>query len=247
MTSARPVLRIRAGLDPSSFSDAFAREGVVQIPVFLEPIDADAAGDLLEGVPSWAIVAPDEKNETLVITNEAVRKFGDAAVRQFLQGALKRASRGFSFIHLSYPMQDEYARDPAPPIHGLTELVQSRAFLDFGAKVIGAPHVAGVRAQASHYRPGDFLTLHDDKHGRDARLAAFTLGFTREWRPDWGGQLLFHDADGQIERGFMPGFNVLTLFRVPRPHSVAPVAAYAAAKRLSVTGWLIDDPEGAPR
>lgn len=245
MTVAKPTLRIRADLAPSSFADTFAREGVVQIPVFLEPIDAAAAGDLLEGISSWAIVAPDEKNETLVITNEAIRKFGDAAVRQFLQSALKRASRGFSFIHLSYPMQDEYARDPSPPVHALTELVQSQAFLDFGAGVIGAPRVAGVRAQASNYRPGDFLTLHDDKHGRDTRLAAFTLGFTQGWRPDWGGQLLFHDAEGQIERGFMPGFNVLTLFRVPRPHSVAPVAAYAAAKRLSVTGWLIDEP-GAP-
>lgn len=245
MTAVKPALRIRADLDPSSFAETFAREGVVQIPIFLEPADADAAGGLLDGIATWAIVAPDDGNETLVITNEAIRKFGDAAVRQFLQSALKRASRGFSFIHLSYPMQDEYARDPSQPIHGLTELVQGRAFLDFGAKVIGARHVAGVRAQASNYRPGDFLTLHDDKHGRDARLAAFTLGFTRNWRPDWGGQLLFHDADGQIERGFMPGFNVLTLFKVPRDHSVAPVAAYAAAKRLSVTGWLIDDTQGA--
>ena len=49
-------------------------------------------------------------------------------------------------------------------------------------------------------------------------------------------------VDGQIERGFMPGFNVLTLFRVPKAHSVAPVAAYAAAKRLSLTGWLVREP-----
>ncbi|MFT4250924.1 MAG: 2OG-Fe(II) oxygenase family protein [Caulobacter sp.] len=247
MTAAKPALRIRADLDPAPFAEIFARDGVVQIPVFLEPGDADAAAALLDGVSSWAIVAPDEKNETLVINNEAIRRFGDAAVRQFLQGALKRASRGFSFIHLSYPLQDEYARDPAPAVHGLTELVQGRPFLDFGAAVIGREHVAGVRAQASNYRPGDFLTLHDDKHGRDTRLAAFTLGFTRGWRPDWGGQLLFHDAEGQIERGFLPGFNVLTLFKVPRAHSVAPVAAYAAAKRLSVTGWLIDEPRGTPQ
>lgn len=242
LAAARPALRIRADLDPAPFAATFAREGVVQIPVFLEPEDGQAAAALLEGVPAWAIVAPDETNETLVITDEAIRRFGDAAVRQFLQSALKRASRGFSFIHLSYALQDEYGRDPSAPIHRLTELVQSRPFLDFGAAVIGAEHVAGVRAQASNYRPGDFLTVHDDKHGRDTRLAAFTLGVTREWRPDWGGQLLFHDANGEIERGFMPGFNVLTLFKVPRSHSVAPVAAYAAAKRLSVTGWLIDQP-----
>lgn len=246
MTAAHSALRIRAGLNPAPFAETFAREGLVQIPLFLEAADGEAAASLLEGISSWAIVAPDETNETLVLNSEVIRRFSDAAVRQFLQGALKRAARGFSFIHLSYALQDEYARNPAAPVHRLTELVQSRPFLDFGAAVIGAGTVGGVRAQASNYRPGDFLTLHDDKHGRDTRLAAFTLGFTRGWRPDWGGQLLFHDADGQIERGLAPGFNVLTLFKVPRLHSVAPVAAYAAAKRLSVTGWLIDTPSPAP-
>jgi SM-20-related protein len=72
-----------------------------------------------------------------VISPQAIQQFGEAQVRQFLQGALKRASRGFSFVHLSYAMQDEYARDPTPPIHRATELLQSRAFLDLGAAVIG--------------------------------------------------------------------------------------------------------------
>lgn len=133
------------------------------------------------------MVAPDEGAETLVNSAEVIQKFGKAQVRQFLQGALKRASKGFSLIDLSY-------------------------------------------------------ALHDDSHKRDARLAAVTVAFTRDWRPDWGGQLLFHDAEGQIERGFMPGFNVLTLFKVPKAHSVAPIAAYAATKRLSLTGWLVRQP-----
>jgi SM-20-related protein len=235
------ALRLNPNLDPASFAEIFQRDGVVQIPVFLAPEDAESVAAVMNGL-TWNIVAPDEKSETLVISPQAIQKFGEAQVRQFLQGALKRASLGFSFIHLSYAMQDEYARDPTPPIHRATELLQSRAFLDFGAAVIGRDQVDGVRVQASNYRPGDFLTLHDDRHKHDDRLAAFTLGFTRDWRPDWGGQLLFHDADGQIERGFMPGFNVLTLFKVPRPHSVAPVAAYAATKRLSLTGWLVREP-----
>jgi len=236
--TAQAEICINPGLDPAPFAEAFARDGVVQIPVFLRPADAEAVATLLSGL-TWNVVAPDETSDTLVISSQVIQKFGEAQVRQFLQGAIKRASRGFSFVHLSYALQDEYARDPSPPIHRATEFLQGRAFLDFGAAVIGQPQVDGVRVQASNYRPGDFLTLHDDSHRRDDRLAAFTLGFTREWRPDWGGQLLFHDADGQIERGFMPGFNVLTLFRVPRPHSVAPVAPYAAAKRLSLTGWLV--------
>jgi SM-20-related protein len=235
------ALRLNPNLDPAPFAAIFQRDGVVQIPIFLDPADAESVAAVINGL-TWNVVAPDETSETLVITPQAIQKFGEAQVRQFLQGALKRASRGFSFIHLSYAMQDEYGRDPTAPIHRATEFLQSRAFLDFGASVIGSDQVNGVRVQASNYRPGDFLTLHDDRHKKDDRLAAFTLGFTRDWRPDWGGQLLFHDAEGQIERGFMPGFNVLTLFKVPRAHSVAPVAAYAATKRLSLTGWLVREP-----
>jgi SM-20-related protein len=235
------ALRLNPKLDPASFAAAFQRDGVVQIPVFLEPDDAEVVAAIMKGL-TWNVVAPDETSETLVISPQAIQKFGEAQVRQFLQGALKRASRGFSFIHLSYALQDEHGRDPTAPIHQATTFLQSPTFLDFGAAVIGNGQVGGVRVQASNYRPGDFLTLHDDRHQRDDRLAAFTLGFTRDWRPDWGGQLLFHDTEGQIERGFLPGFNVLTLFRVPRPHSVAQVAAYAAAKRLSLTGWLVREP-----
>lgn len=239
-----PPLRINADLPVETFAERFARDGYVQIPVFLAPQDAEAVAALLDPL-TWNIVAPDEASETLVITPEVIKKFGEAQVRQFLQGALKRAAKGFSFVHMSYALQDEYLRTPQTPVHRATEFLEGRAFLDFGGQVIGAPEVTGVRVQASYYRPGDFLTVHDDSHRKDHRLAAFTLGFTRRWRPDWGGQLLFHDADGNVTRGLAPGFNVLTLFKVPTPHSVAQVASYAEAKRLSLTGWLLGDKDPA--
>lgn len=241
---AHPPLRINSDLPIETFARRFSQEGYVQIPVFLVPADAEAVAGLMEGL-TWNIVAPDETSETLVITPDVIKKFGEAQVRQFLQGAIKRAATGFSFVHLSYALQDEYLRGSEAPIHRVTQFLQSEDFLDFGRRVIGAPAVAGVRIQASYYRPGDFLTLHDDRHRTDTRLAAFTLGFTRKWRADWGGQLLFHDADGNVTRGFKPEFNVLTLFKVPAAHSVAQVASYADAKRLSLTGWLLGDAQQA--
>jgi SM-20-related protein len=233
-----PPLRINSDLPAEAFAARFAQDGYVQIPVFLDPEDAESVAGLLEPL-TWNIVAPDETAETLVISPDVIKKFGEAQVRQFLQGAIRRAARTFSFVHMSYALQDEYPRAPQAAIHRATEFLESRAFLDFGGRVIGAPEVAGVRVQASYYRPGDFLTTHDDSHRKDHRLAAFTLGFTRRWRPDWGGQLLFHDAEGNVTRGLAPGFNVLTLFKVPTAHSVAQVASYAEAKRLSLTGWLL--------
>jgi len=230
-------LRIRTGLDTEALARRYADEGVAQASDFLEANSAEAVGTTLAGLP-YVIVAPDETGQTLVINDEVVRRFGEQQVRTFLQQTLQRASTGFAFIHQSYALQDEYARHPDLPIARVTEFLQSRAFLDVGEAVTGQP-VDGVRVQASNYRRGDFLTLHDDSHTKDDRVAAFTLGFTRGWRPDWGGQLLFHDAGGDIVRGFSPGFNVLTVFQVPQAHSVAQVAAFAARPRLSLTGWFI--------
>jgi SM-20-related protein len=232
-----PPIRISPAIRPEPYGEDLRRRGWVQIPDFLTAEAAEAIGQELRTLP-YAIVAPDPQGETLVITDEAVRRFGEQKVRAFLGDTLKRAASGFAFIHQSYALQDEYARAPDLPIARVTEFLQSRTFLGFAESVLGQP-VDGVRVQASRYRKGDFLTLHDDSHRTDQRLAAFTLGFTHRWRPDWGGQLLFHDARGDVERGFAPKFNTLTIFSVPRPHSVAPVAPYAAEPRLSLTGWFV--------
>ncbi|WP_374470517.1 2OG-Fe(II) oxygenase family protein [Phenylobacterium sp.] len=230
-------IRIRADLRPEDLAGGFAQAGVIQAHDFLEPEAADAVVGLLAGLP-YVLAAPDENGETLIISDEVVRRFGEQKVRDFLQDVLRRAAGGFAYLHQTYALQDEYARAPGAPIARVTEFLQSRAFLDVGAAITGCA-VDGVRVQASHYRRGDFLTLHDDRHRSDDRVAAFTLGFTRGWRADWGGQLLFHDDRGDVEQGFIPRFNTLTVFRVPRPHSVAPVAAYAAQPRLSLTGWFV--------
>ncbi len=236
-------LRLKPGLDPAPYAETYARAGIVQVRDFLEPDVAAQIGELLEKRLTWSIVCPDFEGGSLVIDKTVVQKFGQEQVTRHLKEVTKRASSGFAYIHLAYSLLDEYraSRDPANPIHQLTKWLSGPEFLEFGRQVIGADVVTQVSAQASWYRPGDFLTLHSDNHPRDSRLAAFTLGFTRRWRPDWGGQLLIHDDAGDVSHGYTPGFNLLTLFKVPTPHSVATVAPYAASPRLSVTGWLRDD------
>ncbi|MCR5875004.1 proline hydroxylase [Phenylobacterium sp. J426] len=189
-----PPIHIRPGQSARALTERYRDVGVVQAADFLDAPAADAVGDLLPRLP-YVIVAPDEGGQTLVINDEVMRRFGEQQVRTFLSDTVKRASSGFSFIHRSYALQDEYARGADEPIARVTEFLQGREFLDFAGEIVGE-HVDGVRVQASHYRRGDFLTVHDDSHSRDDRIAAFTLGFTRGWRPDWGGQLLFHDAEG---------------------------------------------------
>jgi Rps23 Pro-64 3,4-dihydroxylase Tpa1-like proline 4-hydroxylase len=131
--------------------------------------------------------------------------------------------------------------DPGHPLHRLTEFLNSPTFLDFGRQVIGAPRITKAEAQATLYRPGNFLTRHIDPGHNEERRAAYTFGFTRAWQPDWGGLLLLLKENHDIARGFLPRFNLLTLFDGRRIHSVSPVSAFAGAGRYQITGWLRDD------
>ncbi|RRN65371.1 2OG-Fe(II) oxygenase family protein [Caulobacter sp. 602-1] len=248
--SEPPVLRLNPALDPAVFARAYAREGVVRIPEAFEPAVVDRLAGILEQTIDWDIICSNERGGAEVITRARRAELGDPVVAGKLQAATVRARAGFAYVYLGYPMIDAYVegRDPGHPIHALTQFLNSPEFIAFGAAVTGESGITKIDGQATCYRPGDFLTQHDDT-GVGERLAAYTLGLTRQWRPDWGGQLLFHDDNGDVARGFAPAFNVLTLFKVPRQHSVAPVAPYAGALRLTVTGWLRNDPPngaGAP-
>lgn len=100
-------------------------------------------------------------------------------------------------------------------------------------------------AQATAYGPGHFLTAHDDLVAGKNRHAAYVFGLTPRWSIDWGGLLLVHEG-GKEAAAIVPGFNMLSLFKVPQPHSVSMVAPFAANRRYSVTGWLrsANPPEG---
>ena len=238
-------LRLNPAIDPEPYAAVYARDGVVQIPNLFEPHVADAIAAVLEKNTPWDLTfwGPGKAPESLDLA--AINALGKAGLAETARGVVERARTGFGYIYLGYSMIAAHlqGRDPGHPLHTVTEFLNGPEFMDLGRAVIGGGPVTKVEAHATCYRPGDFLNLHDDAHA-DRRRAAYTLGMTRKWRPDWGGQLLFHGPDGEIERGLSPGFNVLTLFRTPRAHSVATVAAYAGAPRLSIVGWLRDDPIG---
>ena len=250
MTGEPQELRLNPALDPAAFAETYARQGWVQIPGVFEPAVADALAGLLERGTPWNMALSDTLGKHEVLDGAAIQALGRDKLGEKVNAVARRAAESFAYCYLCYPMIDARlkGKDHGHPIHDLTDFINSPEFLAFGRAVIGAGKITKADAQATFYRPNDFLSLHNDLGTEDQRRAAYTLGFTRRWRPDWGGQLLFHDEAGDISRGLAPGFNMLTLFKVPTLHSVAPVAPYAAAQRLSVVGWLRDDPPaGAAR
>lgn len=238
------VIRLNPRLDPRDYAAAYARDGMVQVPDLLEAESAAWLEAALEHDTPWHLSFMTPEGGRLLSPQE-MAAMGRETLTAKVQAALAKGQNGFSFVYLAYPIIEAFVagREPGHATHILLQFFNDLPFMNFAKAVTGEAGVTKIDAQATWYRPGDFLTQHDD-HNAGERRAAYTLGLARDWRPDWGGQLLFHDKGGDITRGFKPGFNVWTVFKTPQMHSVAPVAAYAGGRRRSVTGWLRDDPPG---
>lgn len=235
-----PPIRINPQLDIAAAAAAYQRDGWVQIADIFEAGTAEFLATMLETGIDWDLAFQGEDGRPAVLNREQVLAQGDAALQQRLRGMMTRAGSEYGFLYLTYPLITAYLtkRDPDHPVHALTEFLND-AFVRLGVAVTGRQDIVKADGQLTRYRPGDFIGLHNDVGSEVSdRLVAYTLGLTRTWRPDWGGQLLFHDAEGDVIRGHAPRWNTLTLFAVPQEHSVAPVAAYAQGPRLSVVGWL---------
>ena len=233
-----PAIRINPTVDANTARASYARDGMVQIPDIFEPRVADHIAGMFETLAFDTAFEGEDGRPVTVSAQEAAT--GADALAARINAMLERAGHGYGFLYTAYPLITAYLakRDPGHPVHRLTEFLNAE-FVAFGAYVTNQPQVRKADGQLTRYRPGDFIGLHNDI-GTEAsdRLTAYTLGFTRDWRADWGGQLLFHDDKGDVTKGFIPRFNTLSLFRVPQMHSVAPVAPYAAKPRDSVVGWL---------
>ena len=155
------------------------------------------------------------------------------------QAVQASAQTNFQYLYDNHPIYDLVEAGQAAPVWSdLLAFLNDEAFLNLMRDVTGEPRIALADAQLTRYRPGHFLTEHDDHADGKNRFFAYVLNLTPVWRIEWGGLLAFHGADGNVAEAFTPRFNTLNLLKVPTPHSVTQVALSAAADRISVTGWL---------
>lgn len=235
---SQPLIRINPAVNVTAARQAYERDGFVQIRDIFEPHVAEYLAKLVENL-NYGLAFEGEDGKPVMLQPEEMQAQGPA-LGERIRNMLARTGSHYGFLYQAYPMISAYlnGRDPGHPIHQLTEWLNGE-FIAFGAYVTNQPQAVKADGQATRYQPGDFIGLHNDVGTEDSdRLTAYTLGFTRRWRSDWGGQLVFHDDKGDITQGFVPRFNTLTLFKVPQLHSVAQVSTYAQARRHSIVGWL---------
>ena len=221
-------------LDRVRLAEAFRASQRVHIPNVLTAQSAARLFQALEQETPWTVTFNKGKDFL------DVEKVSLPERAQLSRAAFERArTPGFHYIYDTHRLSrdGEPYGNQSPYLAKLVTFLNAPQVLQFMREVTGLFDIAWADAQATLYRQGDFLNIHDDQTGGYKRLAAYVLNMTPGWQPDWGGVLQFIDERGHIAEGYVPAFNALNLFKVPALHAVSQVAYYAG-QRYSVIGWF---------
>jgi len=241
MTDEIPLFELNAELDRPGAARRFAADGRVQIRDFLAPAAARTIHQVLSRETPWGLAwRTSEAGPTARRRQELA-----APELQKLNTDLTAAMRAkdYAFIYGQYRMLDAYREGwrEHEALDLLVEHINSEPLLDLVRDITGIRELVKGDAQATLYGPNHFLAVHDDSHVEEGWRIAYVMNFcAEEWRPDWGGYLLFFDDDGDVVAGFKPRFNALNMFRVPARHNVSYVPPFAPVARFAITGWFRD-------
>jgi SM-20-related protein len=240
------MIRLNPALDPDLVGRVFRRHGRVHVPDVLDAVSAERIHRALVAETRWQLVLYDGV-EHREFPTASLAELPETERSRLLAATDAAAASGFSYRYASFRLFENWEnglyRDAY--LMRVLEFLNSPPFVEFARRVTGDPAIDYADAQATWYRPGDFLTRHDDNVDGKLRRAAYVLGFTPGWSADWGGLLAFPDADGHLAEAYTPAYNSLNLFRVPIAHAVTQVASFAAGPRYSITGWLRQKPAAA--
>lgn len=227
-------------VDFSPYRVHFLREGRVQVPGFLQDAAAERIHHCLRHEVPWTLAERiDGQPKTTAAADYAA--MSEAQRQQIFRQAYERAREGFQFVYDSYMLVRamKEGRDPGLVLHVVLEFMNSAEVLEFARWMTGVPDIIAANAQATRYLPGQFLCRHDDRYDDENRAAAFVINLSKNWNPDWGGLLQFHDGHGGVGETLMPRWNSLSMFKVPQSHSVSLVSPWAVEPRLAITGWFL--------
>lgn len=232
------TLRLADDLDWDRFGHDYRSTGRLHIPGFLHPDDATLLHQSLKGRQDWRLVLNQGK-KSFDLDRAAQAALTPEKKGQLTDAVHAEARYGFQYLYESIRVPDApEQRAGDDPLIAFARFMSSDPVRERLRSVTGRPGIDFADAQATAYSPGHFLTGHDDEVAGKNRHAAYVFNLNPVWRPEWGGLLLFHGADGHVDGGLTPSFNALNLFAVPQLHSVSLVAPFAANRRYSVTGWL---------
>jgi Rps23 Pro-64 3,4-dihydroxylase Tpa1-like proline 4-hydroxylase len=235
---------INPDLDIKTLAKEFKTDKRLMVPNFMQQSIAERMRNAcLKDVPFSMHYVIDDKYQSK--TPEEIAKLSPQDARDINNKVSSAASQGIGFLYEGY-LKSRINTDPNKQsnvelsfLHRILDYLSSEDVLSKIRQVTGCQEITGAETQYTRFTPGHFLTRHLDVIAGSGRRFAFVLGLTKDWHPDWGGLLQFYEKDGTPRDAWAPQFNVLSIFDVSHIHSVTYVTPYAAAPRLSLTGWFV--------
>lgn len=234
-----PPFRLSGDLNLQDLHNSYEQSGRIQIKDAFDTIAVKhLAKNVNEGIP-WTLHFNSESG----VYDLGIAEFASleaVKLHALLKAIHSNAVQNFQFLFENFSVSDSYQakRNLSHYVMHVFEYLNSDAFLNFARTLTGVPEIANVNAQLTNYRPGHFLTCHDDEVEGSNRVAAYVIGLTDNWRADWGGLLHFIDDESNVTGGFTPRIGALNIFKVPQKHSVSCVSPFAPIGRLSLSGWF---------
>lgn len=218
-------------------SIALKHNNYLRISHFLNPEFADKIYKCLTQEVNWGLACRLD-GEAKTFLNTADTNELDELTRKKLNSQMKDE---FQFIYNTYMMVTAYLeqRDPELFLNRVLEWLNKVDTLAYFQKLTQNNTIKKINAQATKYRPGHFLTQHNDENRDEGRLYAYVIGFSKDWNPDWGGLLHILNDQGEIIKTLIPEYNSLSIFKVPQNHFVSYVTPFSSSSRLAITGWLL--------
>jgi len=236
---------LNKALDRDAILKAFELQGYVHIPNVLSPDDAKRIYGALLGDTPWNMVFTDRGKHVDMLAAQ-LEVMDKTQVLQLQQAVYAQAQQDFQYCYNNYSIFDAYKAgiNKGHVLHAFYEWLNGEAFMGFARAATGFDDISFLDAQATRYKPGHFLTTHDDIQAGKKRRAAYIFGFSPDWLPDWGGYLQLLDDNDNVRIGLKPSYNTLNILAIPQRHNVSIVAPFAGGMRHSISGWLrYGDPE----
>jgi len=239
-----PLFELNPDVDRAKSARIFATARRIQIRDFLTEPAARTIHRILSRETPWGLAwhAGDDGPHGLRRQQLAAQKPGEA---QAISAKIAAAARGrdYAFAYAHYPIltayQEQWGEHEALDL--LMEHINAEPMMELVREVTGIPQLVKADAQATLYAPNHFLATHDDSHVAEGWRVAYVMNFCADdWRPEWGGYLMFYDDSGDVVAGFRPRFNAINLFAVPQKHNVSYVPPFAPVGRFAITGWFRD-------
>ena len=246
-------IELNPKLDLETLSAEFHEKEKLRIENIFTLESAEYILDYLKNGTSWHLVHSDEEGFPVRYGTNKLERLSEQDHQTMIKQLHQRATSGYQYIYKYFPIIDAIKAAALPEssmLFQIASFVNSAEFIGFARALTGTDSLVKVDPQATLYEPGHFLTMHDDSNyqrtgdANSTRRFAVVFGFTKNWSPNWGGQTsFFQSRHATHSESWYPGFNTLTIFKVPVLHCVNYVAPFAGKGRYSITGWLRDDPK----